>query len=123
MKQAALDLNLSVNKTRKREFLEQIGARRSWTGLFALIAPYYPEGHTGRPPLTLETMLRTHFLQQWFSLSDPAMEEACFGKRRELDKAKQPQSMRSSTKSRSSRPISAPRSNTLFAWLSASLVT
>ena len=49
-----------------------------WAVLVALIAPYYPEGRTGRPPFTLETMLRTHFLQQWFSLSDPAMEEAFF---------------------------------------------
>ena len=43
-----------------------------------LIAPYYPERRIGKPPFELETMLRTHFLQQWFSLSDPAMEEAFF---------------------------------------------
>ena len=49
-----------------------------WAALVALVAPYYPEGRTGRPPFSLETMLRTHFLQQWFSLSDPAMEEAFF---------------------------------------------
>ena len=47
-----------------------------WAALVALIAPHYPKGRTGRPPFELETMLRTHFLQQWFSLSDPAMEEA-----------------------------------------------
>jgi IS5 family transposase len=78
MKQAALDLNLSLKKTRKREFLEQMGRVVPWAVLVALIAPYYPEGRTGRPPFALETMLRTHFLQQWFSLSDPAMEEAFF---------------------------------------------
>ena len=78
MKQAALDLNLSVKKTRKREFLEQMERVVPWAALVALIAPYYPEGRTGRPPFALETMLRTHFLQQWFSLSDPAMEEAFF---------------------------------------------
>ena len=43
-----------------------------------LIAPYYPEGENGRPPFTLETMLRVHVMQQWFTLSDPAMEEAFF---------------------------------------------
>ena len=78
MKQAALDLNLSLKKTRKREFLEQMERVVPWAALVALIAPYYPEGRTGRPPFALETMLRTHFLQQWFSLSDPAMEEAFF---------------------------------------------
>ena len=78
MKQAALALNLSMKKTRKREFLEQMERVVPWAALVALIAPYYPEGRTGRPPFALETMLRTHFLQQWFSLSDPAMEEAFF---------------------------------------------
>jgi IS5 family transposase len=32
----------------------------------------------GRPPFPVETMLRIHFMQQWFGLSDPAMEEALF---------------------------------------------
>ena len=49
-----------------------------WAALVELIAPYYPEGKNGRPPFALETMLRVHFMQQWFSLSDPAMEEAFF---------------------------------------------
>ena len=78
MKQAALDLNLSLKKTRKREFLAQMNQVVPWAALVELITPYYPEGHTGRPPFALETMLRVHFLQQWFSLSDPAMEEAFF---------------------------------------------
>ena len=38
----------------------------------------YPEGRTGRPPFSLQTMLRVHFMQQWFTLSDPGMEEAFF---------------------------------------------
>ena len=42
------------------------------------IAPYYPQGGTGRPPFSLTTMLRVYFMQQWFTLSDPAMEEAFF---------------------------------------------
>lgn len=37
---------------------------------------YLPEGERGRPPFSPETMLRIHFMQQWFALSDPAMEEA-----------------------------------------------
>ena len=78
MKQAALDLKLNVKKTRKREFLEQMERVIPWDALVTLIAPYYPEGRTSRPPFALETMLRVHFLQQWFSLSDPAIEEAFF---------------------------------------------
>ena len=78
MKQASLELNLIARKTRKREFLEQMERVVPWATLVERIAPYYPEGHKGRPPFALETMLRIHFMQQWFSLSDPAMEEAFF---------------------------------------------
>lgn len=78
MKQACLDLNLSARKTRKQAFLEQMNCVVPWAELVELIAPYYGEGKTGRPPFELESMLRIHFMQQWFSLSDPAMEEAFF---------------------------------------------
>ena len=78
MKQTSLDLNLSTRRTRKHEFLAQMQLVVPWAALVELIAPYYPEGKNGRPPFALETMLRVHFLQQWFSLSDPAMEESCF---------------------------------------------
>jgi IS5 family transposase len=40
------------------------------------VSPYLPDGKRGRPPFPCETMLRIHFMQQWFALSDPAMEEA-----------------------------------------------
>ena len=78
MKQATLDLKLDIKKTRKREFLAQMDKVVPWDELVALLAPYYPEGKNGRPPFSLHSMLRIHFLQQWFSLSDPAMEEAFF---------------------------------------------
>ena len=78
MKQATLLLDLKLKKTRKQVFLEQMEQVVPWADLIALIAPYYPEGKNGRPPFPLMTMLRTHFMQQWFTLSDPAMEEAFF---------------------------------------------
>ena len=76
MKQADLGLNLSQKRTRKREFLDEMNKVLPWAELVALIAPHAPEGRRGRPPFAVETMLRIHFLQQWFGLSDPAMEEA-----------------------------------------------
>ena len=76
MKQADLGLNLSRKKTRKREFLEEMTRVVPWKDLTALIEPHYPKAKTGRPPMGLEVMLRVHLLQQWFGLSDPAMEEA-----------------------------------------------
>ena len=47
-----------------------------WSDLVAEIAPFMPEGKRGRPPFPVESLLRIHFMQQWFTLSDPAMEEA-----------------------------------------------
>ncbi|MGF6547450.1 IS5 family transposase [Paraburkholderia youngii] len=43
-----------------------------------MIEPHYPRGKTGRPPFPIATMLQIHFMQQWFGLSDPAMEEALY---------------------------------------------
>jgi hypothetical protein len=78
MKQSSLDLNLSTKKTRKQELLAQMDRVVPWAALIDVIAPYYPEGKNGRPPFALETMLRIHCMQQWFTLSDLAMEEAFF---------------------------------------------
>jgi IS5 family transposase len=76
MKQADLGLNLTTKRTRKREFLAQMERVVPWAALVELVAPYAPEGKKGRPPFSVETMLRVHFMQQWFTLSDPAMEES-----------------------------------------------
>jgi IS5 family transposase len=75
-KQISLGLNLSTKKTRKREFLEQVEKVVPWVVLVKIVAPHYPKAKTGRPPFPIETMLRIHYMQQWFGLSDPAMEEA-----------------------------------------------
>jgi IS5 family transposase len=49
-----------------------------WSRLLALIEPYYPKAGNGGPPKGLEIMLRMYFLQHWFNLSDPAVEEALY---------------------------------------------
>jgi hypothetical protein len=74
MKQAELGLNLRTKKTREREFLGQMERVVPWAALVALVAPYAPEGKKGRPPFAVQTMLRIHFMQQWFTLSDPSIE-------------------------------------------------
>lgn len=76
MKQASLGLGQSSKPTRRRVFLEEMDRVVPWNELVALITPYMPEGRRGRPPFAVEVMLRIHFMQQWFNLSDPAMEEA-----------------------------------------------
>ena len=79
MKQISLASNafeLSPKRTRKREFLDEMNRVVPWAELTMLIEPHYPKGKTGRPPFGIATMLRIHFMQQWFGHSDPAMEEA-----------------------------------------------
>ena len=69
-----------TKRTRKREFLDEMNLVVPWAELVSLIAPHAPVPGTkgGRPPFAVETMLRIHFIQQWFNLSDPAMEEALY---------------------------------------------
>jgi IS5 family transposase len=76
MKQTSLGLGQSSKRTRRRVFLEEMDRVVPWSELVALISPFMPEGRRGRPPFSVEVMLRIHFMQQWFNLSDPAMEEA-----------------------------------------------
>ncbi|NUX59456.1 IS5 family transposase [Paraburkholderia youngii] len=78
MTQLGLGLDLSTKRTRKREFLDEMRRVVPWSRLIALIEPHYPRGKTGRPPFPIATMLQIHFMQQWFGLSDPAMEEALY---------------------------------------------
>ncbi|ANY63036.1 transposase [Comamonas aquatica] len=83
MKQMSLDatgFERKTKRTRKREFLDEMNLVVPWAELVALIAPHAPQPGVkgGRPPFAVATMLRIHFLQNWFNLSDPAMEEALY---------------------------------------------
>ena len=61
-------------KTRREVFLEEMEQVVPWKSLLSLIEPFYPVAGRGRDPYPLEIMLRVHLMQNWFGLSDPAME-------------------------------------------------
>src|SRR5678810_615212 len=65
-------------KTRREVFLEEMELVVPWKALLGLIEPHYPDAGRGRRPYPLESMLRVHLMQNWFALSDPAMEEALY---------------------------------------------
>ena len=68
--------------TRREQFLNEMNQVVPWTQLCALIEPFYPKNDSaGRPTVGLERILRVYFLQQWFDLSDPAVEEALYDSR------------------------------------------
>ncbi len=64
--------------TRRQRFLTEMESVVPWTRLIAQVEPYYPKGKRGRPPIGLERMLRIYFLQQWYGLSDEALEDALY---------------------------------------------
>ena len=68
--------------TRRERFLDEMNRVVPWAELVAVIEPVYPKADgPGRPPVGVERMLRLHCLQQWFNLSDPAVEEALYDSR------------------------------------------
>ena len=67
-----------AKRTRRAAFLAEMDRVVPWADLCALIEPFYPKAGNGRPPKALEQMLRIYFLQQWFDLSDPGVEEALY---------------------------------------------
>jgi IS5 family transposase len=68
--------------TRREQFLDEMDQIIPWRELCKVIKPFYPKPKgAGRPPVGLERMLRIHFLQHWFNLSDPAVEEALYDSR------------------------------------------
>jgi IS5 family transposase len=76
---ATVGFEIHRKRTRRDEFLAQMDQVVPWAKLCALIEPVYPKSEgAGRPTVGLERMLRIYFLQQWFNLSDPAVEEALY---------------------------------------------
>ena len=65
-------------KSRRELFLDEMQQVVPWSDLESLVAPHYPKAGNGRRPVGLGIMLRTYFVQQWFNLSDPGVEEALY---------------------------------------------
>jgi transposase, IS5 family len=65
-------------RTRREAFLAEMEQVIPWTILLKLIEPVYPKAGNGRRPYPLKVMLKIHLMQNWFGLSDPAMEEALY---------------------------------------------
>jgi transposase, IS5 family len=65
-------------RTKREKFLADMDKVVPWQALIDLLELHYPRSSSkgGRPPYPLATMLRIHLMQQWYSLSDPGMEEA-----------------------------------------------
>src|SRR5450759_1892157 len=65
-------------KSRRELFLDEMELVVPWAELSSLVEPHYAKAGNGRRPVGLGIMLRTYFVQQWFNLSDPGVEEALY---------------------------------------------
>ena len=65
-------------RTRREKFLQEMDQVIPWKELLQIIEQHYPKAGNGRHPMPLERMLRIYFMQQWYGLSDPAMEDALY---------------------------------------------
>jgi IS5 family transposase len=75
---ASLAYDSKKKKTRREKFLQEMDKVIPWKDLIQVIEKYYPKAGNGRQPMPLEMMLRIYFMQQWYALSDPAMEDALY---------------------------------------------
>lgn len=75
---ASLAYEQKKRKTRREQFLEEMDRVIPWESMLEVIRPHYPKAGNGRKPMSLEMMLRIYFMQQWYDLSDPAMEDALY---------------------------------------------
>ena len=65
-------------KTRKERFLAEMDAILPWDKLLKPILKRYPKAGQGRRPIPADVMLWVYFLQQWYGLSDPGMEDSLY---------------------------------------------
>lgn len=65
-------------KTKREEFLDSMDEMIPWDHWVGIIRPYYPSGKRGRPPKSIEAMLRMYLMQNWFNLSDAGIEDAIY---------------------------------------------
>ncbi|MEN3788682.1 IS5 family transposase [Aeromonas veronii] len=72
------EFNGKRRKTRKELFLARMEALLPWAMMLEVIEPVYPKAGNGRRPYPLDTMLRIHCMQQWYNLSDGAMEDVLY---------------------------------------------
>jgi transposase, IS5 family len=64
--------------TRRERFLTEMDQVIPWGSIQGLIEPHYPKAGNGTQPMPMERMLRIYFMQQWFNLSDPSMEDSLY---------------------------------------------
>ena len=67
---SVLNDELAQARTRKKEFLEQIGRIIPWSEWIEIIKPHYFKGERGNKPFELELVLRIHIIQNLYDLSD-----------------------------------------------------
>jgi transposase, IS5 family len=73
-----LSIAQAKKELKRDKFLNQMKAVIPWDKLCKVIQPFYTEHQLGRKRKPLERMLKILCLQNWYSLSDPGVEEEIY---------------------------------------------
>lgn len=75
---AELEHDQKKRKTRREMFLERMDDLIPWKRLEKRVRRHYAKPGKGRRPYPLSVMLRVHFVQLFYNLSDPGMEDLLY---------------------------------------------
>ena len=76
--QSFLSLALNKKKLKCERFLNEMDQVIPWYKLINKVEKHYEEKKTGRNRTETKLLLKIYFLQQWYNLSDPGVEEAIY---------------------------------------------
>lgn len=78
MKQPSFLAIAHQKKLRCERFLDEMGEVVPWDDFLEKLMPFYEQKQMGRKRIDALRLLKIHFLQQWYNLSDPGAEEAIY---------------------------------------------
>ena len=73
-----ISLAHAKKKLKREKFLRQMDQVIPWGKLIKVVEPFYKDQKMGRKKMPLKRMLKIMCLQQWYNLSDPAVEEEIY---------------------------------------------
>lgn len=73
-----LAIALRKKKLKCERFLDEMDKVIPWNKLIYRVKKHYEENKIGRKKTDIKLLLKIYFLQQWYNLSDPGVEEAIY---------------------------------------------
>ena len=75
---SSLAWSVKKKTTHRQAFMAEMESMIAWERFIRMVEPIYPDTGAGPQPHPLERMLRIHFMQIWFNLSDSQAEDCLY---------------------------------------------